>query len=116
MCVSPVPLRKSRNQNKLRIACKFCAEQYCSKTADFGTPLKKSLNALKHAWKPSLYPRPRMRPITASVGPDVDSKLLDLEERARWENQCMLKFALLSAPAPIGYADWGNLFSLENQP
>src|SRR5208337_5500181 len=29
MCVSPVPLRKSRNQNKLRIACKFRAEQYC---------------------------------------------------------------------------------------
>ncbi len=28
MCVSPVPLRKSRNQNNLRIACKFRAEQY----------------------------------------------------------------------------------------
>ena len=24
---------------------------------------------------------------------DVDSKLVDLKERARWENQCMLKFA-----------------------
>ena len=30
---------------------------------------------------------------TSCVPVSVPPKLLDLEERARWENQCMLKFA-----------------------
>src|SRR5208282_1087746 len=36
MCVSPVPLRKFKNQNKLRIECKFRAEQYCTAFARGG--------------------------------------------------------------------------------